>query len=132
MIQTICAMARMHWRTLILTLALLTLVNLVFLNDTLPGAFSTRQGEQSLTDSKTRFQGEGLEVVKDPLMLLGKGGIQELKGTQLDEAGIQEVELAETQSSNAGLPELEATRTSLVLKSTSMVVAALSTNLLRR
>ena len=121
----------MHWRTLILTMALLTLVNLVFLNDTLRGVSSTRQGEQSFTDAKTRFEGEEWEVVTDPLMLLGKGEIQELEGTQLDEAGIQKVELTETQSGNAGLPELEATRTSLVLKSTSMVVAAPTTNPLR-
>ena len=48
---------------------------------------------------------EDWEVVTDPLMLLGKAGIQELEGTQLNEAGIQEVELTETQLGKAGLQE---------------------------
>ena len=65
---------------------------------------------------------ENREVVTDPLMLLGKAGIQELKGTQGNEAGIQEVELTETQLGGAGLQEVDVTRTQLVLKST--VVAA--------
>lgn len=48
-------------------------------------------------------------VVTDPVMLLGKAGVQELEGidTQLSEAGIQ---------------ELDVTRTQLVLK--TMVVSA--------
>ena len=111
-------LSKLHWRTLILTLALLTVVNFVFLNDTLRGAYSTQQGQQSLTDPKTRIEVEDREVVTDPLMLLGKARIQELEGTQLNEAGIQEVELTETQLGKAGLQESEVTRTSLVLKST--------------
>ncbi|KFX98264.1 hypothetical protein O988_04453 [Pseudogymnoascus sp. VKM F-3808] len=129
--QAGCAawLSKLHWRTLILTLALLTIVNLVFLNDTLRRPDSTEQGQQSLKNSNTRIE------VADTLMLLGKAGIQELEGTQLDEAGIQElegtqldeagpqeVELTETQLGKAGLQKLEATRTSLALKST--VVAA--------
>jgi hypothetical protein len=43
------------------------------------------------------------EVMTDPLMLLGKGGIQKLGETQLGEARIQEVELTETQRSWAKL-----------------------------
>ncbi|OBT56698.1 hypothetical protein VE04_03778 [Pseudogymnoascus sp. 24MN13] len=110
MTQTGCSawLTKLHWRTLILTLALLTVVNFVFLNDTLRGAYSTRQGQQSLTDPKTRIETEDWEVVTDPLMLLGKAGIQEL-------AGIQEVELTEAQLRKAGLQELEVTRTQLVL-----------------
>ncbi|OBT70607.1 hypothetical protein VF21_10430 [Pseudogymnoascus sp. 05NY08] len=98
---------KLHWRTLILTLALLAVVIYVFLNDTLRGAHSTQQGQQSLTDPKTRIEVEDSEFVTDPFMLLGKDGIKELEGTQLNEAGLQ---------------ELEVTRTQLVLKST--VVAA--------
>lgn len=109
-------LSKLHWRTLILTLALLTIVNLVFLNDTLRRPESTEQGQQSLKDSNTRIE------VADTLMLLGKAGIQELEGMQLNEDGPQEVELTETQLGKAGLQKPEATRTSLALKST--VVAA--------
>lgn len=122
MIQTIRAMARLHWRTLVLTLALLTLVNVAFLNDKLLEASSTAQVEQSLADTETRFEGE---------WLLGKGGIRELGGTQLEETGKQKVKLRVTQSRNAELPEPKAT-TSLALKSTSTAVAAPARNPRRR
>lgn len=89
-------LSKLHWRALILTLAFLVVANFVFFDDTLWEAFSTQQGQQSLTDPKTSIEVEDWEAVSDPLMLLGKAGILEL-----------------------GLP---ATRTSLVLKST--VVAA--------
>ncbi|KFY04006.1 hypothetical protein V490_00030 [Pseudogymnoascus sp. VKM F-3557] len=101
----------MHWRTLILTLAVLTVVNYVFLNDTLRRAYSTRQGQHSLTDPKTRIEVEDWEAVADPLMLLGKAGIQELEGTQLDKAGTQE--LGGTQLDEAGIQEVELTETQL-------------------
>lgn len=91
-------------------------------NDTLRRAYPTRQGQHSLKDPKTRIEVEDWEVVADPLMLLGKTGIQELEGTQLGEARIQEVELTETQLGKAGIQELDVMRTPLVLKST--VVAA--------
>ncbi|KAL5350199.1 hypothetical protein ACLOAV_005237 [Pseudogymnoascus australis] len=87
--------SKLHWRALILILALLALANFVFFDDTLGRAFSARQGQQSLTDSKTSTEVEDWEVVSDPLRQLGKAGIQEL-----------------------GLG-LEATRTSLV-KSTAL------------
>jgi hypothetical protein len=82
--------ARVRWRILILTLVTLTVVNFVFFDNALRSAHSTQLFQQSITNPQTRIELVDWEVVTDPLMLLGKGGIQELKGidTQLSEAGI--------------------------------------------
>ena len=68
-------LSKLHWRTLILTLALLVVANFVFFDATLWEDLPTQQDQQSLTDPKTSIV-EDWEP--DPLMMLGKAGIQEL------------------------------------------------------
>lgn len=69
-------LSKLHWRALILTLALLVVANFVFFDGSLREAFSTQQGQQSLTDPNTSIEVEDWEP--DPLLMLGKAGIQEL------------------------------------------------------
>lgn len=68
-------LSKLHWRKLILTVAMLVVENFVFFDETLWEDLPTKQDQQSLTDPKTSIV-EDWEP--DPLMKLGKAGIQEL------------------------------------------------------
>ena len=80
----------------------------------------TRHSNLSRRIRRQGVEVEGWGVVANPLMLLGKAGIQELEGTVWDGAEIDEVELTETQSSKAGPPELEVAKMQQVLNSTTV------------